>query len=52
MTLVARLCPHRHAELVSASIAQRARILIGTMDPGAEGVQSTTKFRVTVLRDA
>jgi hypothetical protein len=34
---------------VPASIAQPTRILRGKMDPGAEGVQSTTKFRVTLL---
>jgi len=44
--------PHRHAELGSASIAQPTRILKGKMDPGAEGVQSTTKFRVTVVGEA
>jgi hypothetical protein len=41
--------PHRHAELGSASIVQPIRILNGKMDPGAEGVKSITKFRVTVL---
>jgi hypothetical protein len=38
----------RHAELGSASIVQQTQSMNGEMDPGAEGVQRTNKFRVTV----
>jgi hypothetical protein len=38
----------RHAELVSASILQKTQSMRGEIDPGAAGVQSTNKFRVTM----